>query len=229
MEGFFFFCLFSINKSACNTFWSYLRSPSDSLCILLRRTELFIHLWNVCVDCTPAAWMCTNPRLPARPRCAPCFQIRFKGASRHFVMFSFWLRFVYGLDPHSIYHCKQLLAGTNTHSHTHTPHKTWAHSCGHEGGPALKIWPHLAADIGGQQRASQDSRTDRRERFAISGAASCCPRAPASCPPTVGLILPPAAEAAMPSGSGPKVATQELLCASVLFSALFSLSAQSEI
>lgn len=171
--------------------------------------------------------MCSNPRLPARLRCALCFQIRFKGASRHFVMFSFWLRFVYGLDPHSIYRCKQLLAGTHTHTkHVHTVVDTEADLPSRFG----HIWPRSSV---GQQRASQDSRTDRRERFAISGAASCCPRAPASCPPTVGLILPPAAEAAMPSGSGPKVATQELLCASVLSSALFlsprSLSAQSEI
>lgn len=46
----------------------------------------------------------------------------------------------------------------------------------------------------------------------------CCPRAPTSFLPTGGLILPPAAEGLMPTGARPKAATQEPLCASVLFS-----------
>lgn len=49
--------------------------------------------------------------------------------------------------------------------------------------------------------------------------ASCCPHAPTSRLPTGGLILPPAAEGAMPTGTRLKVATQEPLCVSVLFSA----------
>lgn len=55
------------------------------------------------------------------------------------------------------------------------------------------------------------------EHCPASSLSGCCPCAPSSRQPTGWLILPPAAEGMMPNGNKPKVATQEPLCASLLF------------
>lgn len=64
----------------------------------------------------------------------------------------FLAQFAPGLDPHAIYHCKQL------HADTHSP-RACAHSCIHKVRLTLKTWPSVRTHQC-QQRASQDSRTD---------------------------------------------------------------------
>lgn len=76
----------------------------------------------------------------------------FRCASQFFCHALFLAQFAPGLDPHAIYHCKQL------HADTHLP-RACAHSCIHKVRLTLKTWPSVRTHQC-QQRASQDSRTD---------------------------------------------------------------------
>lgn len=138
-------------------------------------------------------------------------QMGFRSASQNFVMFSSWLKFVYGLDPHAILPlqaaaCRHTLSQVmcaQLHAQTQTCPQDLATSVRARRGPTEGI-------SGLAHRSAECCPT--------SSLASCCPRAPTSRLPTGGLILPPAAEGAMPTGTRLKVATQEPLCVSVLFS-----------
>lgn len=101
--------------------------------------------------------------------------------------------FVYGLDPHSMYHCKQLHADSLTYARVsagmcaqlHTQSQTYP-----QDSPCKRA--HRANR--GHLRIHTHTHRQIPRALPTSSLASCRPRARMSRLPTGGLILPPAAE-----------------------------------